>query len=114
MNFLFMEDPALENAPIEELQRHFQAWAREDNDVGSSVDYVPQGSRYEFSLRVDGEALWNGYVGLIRAWPESPGSKDWMNLRASAVGPELYLELDNPEMWYAYYTTPEGRVCGGW
>lgn len=114
MDFRFIEAPALEDAPVEELQRRFQAWAREDNAAGFNVDYVPQSSRHGFFLRVDGEALWNGYVSLVRAWPESPGSEDWMKIRASAVGPEIYVELDNPEVWYAYYTPPESGVCSGW
>ncbi|KAI8244623.1 hypothetical protein K4K57_002097 [Colletotrichum sp. SAR 10_99] len=98
MEFLFIEEAALENAPIEELQRRFQAWAREGNAAGVNADYVLQGSRYGVFLRLDSEALCNGYVGLVRAWPEPPGSEDWTKIRASAFGPGLYVELDNPEV----------------
>lgn len=114
MEFLFIEEAALENAPTEELHRRFQAWAREDSAAGVNTDYVLQGSRYGVFLRVDSEALWNGYVGLVWAWPESPGSEDWTKIRASAIGPELYVQLDNPEVWYTYYTPPESGVCSNW
>jgi hypothetical protein len=117
MDFVFVEDPALEDASVEELQRRFQTWARDNYPEGFNIDddmSMTRGSRYEFFLKVDGEGLWNGYVGLVRAWPCSPGSEDWMKVRAGAVGPELYVQLDNPEAWYAYYRPPENGVCTGW
>lgn len=115
MDFVFVEDPALEGASVEELQRRFQAWACGDNTARFDME-SPQGSRgsrYEFFLRVDGEGLWNGYVGLVQGWPNFPGSEDWMKVRAGAVAPELYVQLDDPEVWYAYYTPPENGVCNG-
>ena len=117
MDFVFIEDPALEGASVEELRCRFQAWARDDNTTGFDMDDNTQGSRgsrYEFFLKVDGEGLWNGYVGLVRAWPDSPGSEDWMKIRAGAVAPALYVQLDNPEVWYAYYTPPERGMCNAW
>jgi hypothetical protein len=117
MDFVFVEDPALEGASTEELQRRFQAWARADNTASFDMDN-PEGSRgarYEFFLKVDGEGLWGGYVGLVQGWPLSPGEEDWMKIRASTVGPELYYELGNPEVYYAYYTPPEfGVSTTGW
>ena len=117
MDFVFVQDPALEGASVEELRSRFQAWARDDNTAGFDMDDDTQGSRgsrYEFFLKVDGEGLWNGYVGLARAWPGSPGTKDWMKVRPSAVAPALYVKLDDPEVWYAYYTPPERGVCNAW
>lgn len=119
MDFVFVEDPVLEGASVAELQRRFQTWARNDhkNAAGLNIDGSTQGSRgsrYEFFLRVDGEGLWNGYVGLVQGWPDFPGNKDWMKVRASAVAPELYVQLDNPEVWYAYYTPPETGMCSAW
>ncbi len=117
MDFVFVEDPALEGASVEELRRRFQVWARDDNAVSLDMDdNTPgsRGSRREFFLKVDGEGLWNGYVGLVRAWPDSPGSEDWMKVRAGAVTPALYVQLDDPEVWYAYYTPPETGVCNAW
>ena len=118
MEFVFVEDPAtLEGASVEELRRRFQDWARGDNTAGFDIGGGTQGSRgsrYEFFLKVDGEGLWNGYVCLVRAWPDSPGSEDWMKVRAGAVAPALYVQLDNPEAWYAYYTPPEAGVCNAW
>ncbi|KAK4099773.1 hypothetical protein N658DRAFT_498014 [Parathielavia hyrcaniae] len=55
-------------------------------------------ARYEFFLRVDGESLWGGHIGLVQGWPLSPGEEDWMKIRVSSVGPELYYELGNPEV----------------
>jgi hypothetical protein len=117
MDFVFVEDPKLEGASVEELRRRFQTWARGNNTASFDMDDNTQGSRgsrYEFFLKVDGEGLWNGYVGLVRAWPDSPGSEDWMKVRASAVAPALYVQLDDPEVWYAYYTPPERGVCNAW
>lgn len=121
MDFVFVEDPVLEGASVEELRRRFQAWARDDNNNNSTANFDmdditqgSRGSRYEFFLRVDGEGLWNGHVGLVRAWPESPVNEDWMKVRASAVAPALYVELDNPEAWYVYYTPPETGMCNAW
>ncbi|KAF9881466.1 hypothetical protein CkaCkLH20_00612 [Colletotrichum karsti] len=115
MDFVFVEDPLLEGASVHELRRRFQTWARENNTTSIDMEDEKQGSRgsrYEFFLRVDGEGLWNGYVGLVRGWPCSPGSEDWMKIRAGAVAPALYIMLDDPEVWYAYYTPPEIGVCG--
>ena len=61
-------------------------------------------------VKVDGEGLRNGYVNLVRSWPYSPGSEDWMKIWASAVTPEVYAQLENPDSWYAYYTPPESGV----
>ncbi|KAK0724577.1 hypothetical protein B0H67DRAFT_641094 [Lasiosphaeris hirsuta] len=125
MDFVFVEDPALEGASVEELRCHFQAWARNDNNNNNNNNRTTsfdmddntqgsRGSRYEFFLKVDGEGLWNGHVGLVRAWPDSPGSEDWMKVRASAVAPALYVQLDDPEVWYVYYTPPERGVYDAW
>lgn len=116
MDFIFVEDPALEGASVTELQRRFQAWARADNqtpgfDMDECTGSTTRGSRYEFFLRVDGESLWGGYIGLVRGWPCDPGSEDWMKIRVSSVGTELYEQLDNADVWY---TPPEFGVsdCG--
>ncbi|KAK2013708.1 hypothetical protein LZ32DRAFT_604225 [Colletotrichum eremochloae] len=115
MDFVFVEDPALEGASVGELRRRFQTWARNDRAAaGVDMDDETQGSRgsrYEFFLKVDGEGLWNGHVGLVQGWTPSPGDQDWMKVRTSAVMPALYVKLDNPEVWYAYYTPPERGVC---
>ena len=117
LDFVFVEDPTLEGASIQELQRRFQAWARENNP-GVDLDndqIMSRGARYEFFLRVDGEGVWGGYVSLVRGWPLTPGEEDWMKIRPSSVGPELYFTLGNPETWYAYYWPPEsGLSCTGW
>ena len=117
MDFIFVEDPALEGASIEELQRRFQAWAREDIAGTFDLDNAlgTRGSRYEFFLRVDDQGLRNGYVGLVQGWPYAPGWDDWMKICVSAISTRVYIQLDNPEMWYPYYTPPEsGEESTGW
>ncbi|KAK4151658.1 hypothetical protein C8A00DRAFT_35700 [Chaetomidium leptoderma] len=94
MDFVLVQDPALEGASVRELQRRFQDWARGADNMDTSN---AQGSR-----------------GGLEGWPCEPGSKDWMKVRAGAVETELYAELDDPEAWYAYYTPPECGVCPGW
>ncbi len=117
MDFVFVEDATLEGASVEKLQRRFQAWARADQPAVDMDDaQITRDARHEFFLMVDGEGLWGGYVGLVRGWPfSSSGEEDWMKIRASSVDPELYYQLGNPEVWYAYYTPPEsGLSTTGW
>ncbi len=117
MDFVFVEDATLEGASVEELQRRFQTWARADKPVFDMDDaqIMTRGARHEFFLMVDGEGLWSGYVGLVQGWPLCPGEEDWMKIRAGSVGPELYCELGNPEVWYAYYIPPESGISTtGW
>jgi len=101
MDFIFVEDPALEGASPEELRPRFQGWARK-NARGT-------GSRHNFFITVDGEGLWNCYVNLVQAWPYS--SEDWMKMRTSDIGPDLYVQLHNDEVWYVYYKDPELGVA---
>jgi hypothetical protein len=115
-DFVFVEDPALEDAPIDELRRRFQQWVREDTgrDIEAGDGVQPAlGPRHNFFVRWDGEGMWGGYVGLIQAWPLSL-QEDWMKVRISAIAPELYVELENMEVWYANYRPPENGVCIGW
>ncbi|KAM0326311.1 hypothetical protein ACHAQA_006910 [Verticillium albo-atrum] len=116
MEFVFVEDPSLEDASVEELRRRFQAWARDDSGCLNmdNAATMSRGARYEFFIRVDDEGLWGGYVGLARSWPESPGSEDFMKLRTSAVAPDLYAKLSNPEMWWTCYKPPQFGVCNGY
>ncbi|KAK3902815.1 hypothetical protein C8A05DRAFT_43834 [Staphylotrichum tortipilum] len=105
MDFVFVEDPAP------------RAWARADNPAFDMDDtqIMTRGARYDFFLMVDGEGLWGGYIGLVQGWPLAPGEEDWMKIRTSSVGPELYYELGNPEVWYVYYRPPESGVSTtGW
>ena len=107
-----MEDPALEGAPTAELQRRFRVWARADRpDVDMDDPQTWRSARHEYFLKIDGEGLWGGYVGLVRGWPVTTGVEDWMKIPASLVGPEFYYEMGNIEMWYVYYTEPERGVA---
>lgn len=75
MDFVFVEDPALEGASVQKLQRCFPDWARADNMANAQGS---RSSRYEFFVKVDSEGLWGGYVGPVQGWPGEPGSKDWI------------------------------------
>lgn len=110
MDFIFVEDPSLEGASVEALRSRFQAWVNDENLPDYDIDNTQgsRGSRYEFFLKVDGEGLWNCYVGLAQAWTDSP--KDWMKVRASAIAPGLYVLLENPEVWYILYAAGDGDV----
>jgi hypothetical protein len=107
MDFVFIEDPALEGASVAELQKRFQAWVRQDYTGAGDLDNPRgyRGARYDFFVKVDGEGLWNGYLGLVPGgWPDSsPGTEggEWMKFPPSDLDyPEFYQEMDNPEMWY--------------
>jgi phosphatidylserine/phosphatidylglycerophosphate/cardiolipin synthase-like enzyme len=129
MDFIFVEDVALEDASIDELQRRFQAWVRKNNTSGVDLDN-PQGSRSSrnnYFLRVDGEGLWNGgylgYVGLVQGWPlppesedgiEEPEREDWMKIYMRDIGPHVYDMLENDEMFYTYYVPPTSGPVSYW
>ncbi|CRK44855.1 hypothetical protein BN1723_016416 [Verticillium longisporum] len=103
MDSVFVEDPALEDATVVELRRRFQARARQDAGEAYNMDrrLGSRDARHEFFPGVDGEAPWNGNVGLVGAG-------------TSAVCPEVYAQLEHPEAWYAYYRPPENGVYTGW
>lgn len=89
------------------------------------------------SLLVDGGAgnptarvsLEGGYVSIVRDWQGSlpttdeatdqfsedeVDNEDWMKIKASLlVTPELYVDLDNEEAWYARYSPPPHGMCVG-
>jgi hypothetical protein len=135
MDWVVIEDPSLEGASLDELRRRFREWARAGNEGHSNFDVdnpgegACRGSRYTYFIQVD-EGIANGQVNIVRAWPypsppedmeeaeadHQPGKADdmdeegWMKMRADMVDPYFYVELDNDENWYAYYTPPPG-VC---
>lgn len=109
MEFIFIEDPSLEGASIEELQHRFQAWAE------AHPDYVyyegrsrSRATRFNFFLKADAELMRRGDLGLVQGWPYAPGEEDWIRIDDGDVSTHLYVELDNTEMWYIYYTEPSG------
>ena len=135
MDFVFVEDPTLEGASIDELQSRFQAWAREDT-AASGIDLEDQqhwrSSRHSFFLRADGEGLrdgYVGYVGLVHGWPvpqdpepelddcTAPSElerEDWMKIYLSSITPYVYNMLENEEMFYVGFFPPKSGPVPYW
>lgn len=125
MDFVLVEDPALEGASIDELQRRFQAWVRE-NASSAELEDPWRPPRYNFFLRVDGEGLLDGSVGLVQGWPsprdaeiddddpESLEREDWIKINVWDIKPYVYDMLDNPEMFYPNYRPPKWGPVPYW
>ncbi|KAL6815346.1 hypothetical protein GGI42DRAFT_362756 [Trichoderma sp. SZMC 28013] len=135
LDWVFVEDPELEGASLDELKRRFRAWARSEVqgrfDIDDTTTFFSRGSRYEYFIQVDEAALLslvgdpsNGHVNIVRAWvdPLPPDEatdefgdaidiEDWMKIKADMVAPYFYIEMDNPEMWYVNYSPPPDGLC---
>jgi hypothetical protein len=135
IDWVFVEDRKnLDGASREELKRRFRDWARAENP-GWNIDEEKcgRGSRYTFFIQVDEPALLsiatgfdaylaegNGrpYVKILRAWDDVVGieaaevsdSEDWMKLQTDWLNLDFYVELDNDEAWYTFYTSLDG-IC---
>ncbi|KAL9949254.1 hypothetical protein D7B24_005611 [Verticillium nonalfalfae] len=126
MDFVFIEDPALEGAMVTQLQHYFQAWARASEgyhfDEGRDVS---RDSRHEFFIMVDEQSLRNRTLGLVHGWPleqdsedvaeegNQHGAGDWIRITADyTVTTSLYEQLNDLEYWYSIYKPPEmGLAC---
>lgn len=104
MDFIFVDDPALEGALVGDLQRRFRAWVEEEkmvpfevSDSGERV-YVPRGARHEFFLKVDEVGLHAYHASLVRGFPEDPAEEGREHVKVwhHAIGTELYDELGDP------------------
>ncbi|KAF2965793.1 hypothetical protein GQX73_g7771 [Xylaria multiplex] len=130
----------LEGVSREELKRRFRDWARSENPGWNIDDEKgSRGSRYSFFIQVDepallsiatgsdsypaGEAGTSGpYVKIIRGWDyavvseaaaaaeDDSDGEDWMKLHISTLDIDFYVEFDNDEVWYSFYTPPNG-IC---
>lgn len=50
----------------------------------------------------------------IRHCGEEVDNEDWMKIKASlSVTPELHVDLENDETWYARYSPPPHGMCVG-
>ncbi|CRJ88241.1 hypothetical protein BN1708_009240 [Verticillium longisporum] len=107
MDFVFIEDPALEGATVTQLQHYFQAWARtsEGYHFVEGRD-VSRDSRHEFFIMVYKQSLRNRTLGL-------DGAGDWIRITADyTVTTSLYEQLNDLEYWYSIYKPPEmGLAC---
>ncbi|KAI0186409.1 hypothetical protein EV127DRAFT_411208 [Xylaria flabelliformis] len=139
MDWVFVEDrESLEGVLRKELKRRFRNWARVENP-GWNIDEEKygRGSRFTFFVQVDEPTLLsiatgsdaeessNGrpYVKIVRGWDDAvvaeaaategdSDGEDWMKLHISALNIDFYIELDNDEAWYSFYTPPDG-ICSG-
>lgn len=93
MDFVFIEDPALEGASIEDLRPRFQAWARKNAPSDVEDPQKIRGSRYEYFIRVGDEGLSDKllpYVELALGWSLPQDSEDpWAE----------EIEDDDDEQW---------------
>jgi hypothetical protein len=110
MDFIFIEDPSLEGASTEELQHRFQAWAKAHPDYVYHERSRSRATRFDFFIKADAELMRRGDIGLVQGWPIEPGEEDWIRIDDGDVSTDLYVELDNPEMWYIYYTDPSSNA----
>ncbi|KAK4064840.1 uncharacterized protein Triagg1_8839 [Trichoderma aggressivum f. europaeum] len=133
LDWVFVEDPELEGASLDQLKHRFRAWARSEVQGEYDIDSSPhnRGSRYAYFIQVDEAALLslasgflNGYVNIVRGWvdslpPEEATDEfgdaidieDWMRIKSSMVAPYFYIDLDNPEDWYVHYSPPPDGLC---
>ncbi|KAI3328438.1 hypothetical protein F4824DRAFT_493150 [Ustulina deusta] len=129
MDWVFVEDRAsLEGVSREELKRRFRDWARAENpDWNIDEEKCSRGSRYMFFIQVDEPALLSvatgsdaypagegiaghPYVKIAAAAEGSSDGEDWMKIQIGTLNLDLYVELDNDEVWYTLYTPPDG-IC---
>ncbi|KAI1844927.1 hypothetical protein JX266_008943 [Neoarthrinium moseri] len=138
LDWVLVEDPALEDASREELKRRFRTWAITESPTEETPppDGASRCARYAYFIQIDEEALSSltsssgslsryGYVNIVQGWkdplpPEeatnelgSPvDNEDWMHVEAGMVAPYFYNDLDgNGERWYVHYSPPPDGVC---
>ncbi|CAG9976196.1 unnamed protein product [Clonostachys byssicola] len=139
MEWLFVEDPELDGASLDELKRRFRAWARADAPYDLLETEINRPGRYDLFVQADEEALrcfvpdpgsYNAafnscaHVNLVRAWadplPEEEAtdedgepydSEDWMKIHLGVVSPHYYVYLGGDDSWYAYYRAPPDGLC---
>ncbi|PNP57548.1 hypothetical protein THARTR1_02546 [Trichoderma harzianum] len=133
LNWVFVEDPELEGASLDQLKHRFRAWARSEVQGEYDIDSSPhnRGSRYAYFIQVDEAALLslaggflNGHVNIVRGWvdslpPEEATDEfgdaidieDWMKIKANMVAPYFYVDLEGEEDWYVHYSPPPYGLC---
>ncbi|KAI3318139.1 hypothetical protein HD806DRAFT_325466 [Xylariaceae sp. AK1471] len=140
MDWVFVEDrESLEGVSRNELKRRFRDWARAENPSWN-VDEAKysRGSRFTYFVQVDEPTLLSiatgsdayplgkgskrcPYVKIVRGWDNAVVAEaaaaesdsdveDWMNLHMDTLNIDFYVELDNDEAWYSFYTPPDG-IC---
>lgn len=129
MDFIFVDDPSLDNISIADLQRRFRTWVESEGMLPfkpsqsdpQEMVYVPRGARYEFFIMVDELALASPCVKLVRGFPEpeNPGEvgREHAKVWHIAVGTELYDELGDPNAPYTgryYRSLPSHLVAQGY
>ncbi|KAK4444617.1 hypothetical protein QBC34DRAFT_442414 [Podospora aff. communis PSN243] len=127
LDWVFIEDPALEGASLDELKRRFREFVRSEGGEGGGS------SRWRYFVVVDERALWSmmgaedlfkGWVVIVRGWVEGGGfgsvegevdefgervegdREDWMRVRVGMLSVEFYNELEDGEGWWRFYRAP--------
>lgn len=123
MDFVFVEDPALEGASRQELKRRFRTWAVKDGADPDLGETDSRDTRHAFFLQVDAECLTNARIIIVRGWQETTEGQldedgypqvpeDWFKMMNHMVEPWFYADLfDSTESWFAYYRPPPDGVC---
>ncbi|KAH7316833.1 hypothetical protein B0I35DRAFT_264180 [Stachybotrys elegans] len=141
MDWPFVAGPELEGASLDELKRRFRAWARADapRGLGPYEPGISRGSRYDFFVQADEEALRSlvpdpgsthsallssAHVNLVRGWVdprqgeeatdangEPVDNEDWMKIQLDVISTHYYIELGDDDAWYAYYRAPPDGIC---
>lgn len=125
MDFVFVDDLALEGASVGDLQRRFRAWVEEENMVpfevnsGGERSHVPRGARHEFFIKVDDVGVHAPYASLVRGFPEDPAEEGREHVKVwhHAIGTELYDELGGPNAAWTgryYRSLPTHLVAQGY
>lgn len=133
MDWVFVEHREhrehLDGASRQDLKRRFRDWARAENP-GWDIDgeEYGRGSWYTFFFQVDEPALLSiatgsdayptqgdgrPYVNTVRGWQDADVAatdEDWIKIQTNMLNPGFYVELNNDEAWYTFYTPPNG-VC---
>ncbi|KAK5656598.1 hypothetical protein OQA88_4577 [Cercophora sp. LCS_1] len=116
MNYRFIDDPAVGNLELEAMKEHFRTWAEGER----AFNEANKGTRHTFFIRVDEEALREGWVQVVHGWELGSGDRpqaavkagDWRMFEQRMVEPRLYVELGDDEWWFLWLEGwPEVR---GW
>ncbi|KAL7949332.1 hypothetical protein V8C42DRAFT_310617 [Trichoderma barbatum] len=137
LDWVFVEDPELEGASLDELKHKFRAWVRSEAQGKYNKHYVSKSSpfrvaRHKYFIQADEDALRSllrgpsyGYVNMVRGWedplpPEEATDQfgdaidieDWMRIQADMIEHDFYYEMEGgEEYWYLHYQQPPHNIC---
>lgn len=126
MDWLFIDDPALEGEPLDSLQRRWRKWVREElPDQDLSQEYKRLGPRHHAFIVVDEECLLSMHgclrekkrgrprkkplesrVKIARGWQPYPSPEELAKHDPRDIDPDVYNEVwmrINPRMVAPYF-----------